>query len=193
MNKMKKIILPLIMISFLISCKKNQEPKTENTTNKVVLLKVDFLTNVFEGGKELNFSPSCSFTISSTYQEPGDFGSVQLFYSELNEMLFDGTIIWMGTGQIAYPIIDPPSSFSTTSNSIHIPNSSLFEKVMYDQYAYYPETISYSDIWNAISNLEIVEAYRNSNPNGKVNLFLYTPSVGVGDPAEWDWFVILNN
>ena len=181
------------MISFLISCEKNREPEIENTTNKVVLLKVDFLTNVFEGGKELNFSPSCSFTISSTFYPPGDFGSVQLFYSELNEMLFDGTIIWMGTGQISYPSIDTASSFSTTNNSIHIPNTNLFEKVMYDQNAYYPDTISYSGIWNAISNLEIVEEYRNSNPNGKVNLFLYTPSVGDGNPAEWDWFVILKN
>ena len=181
------------MIGLLISCEKNNEPETENTTNKVVLLKVDFLTNVFEGGKELNFSLSPNFTISSTYQAPGDFGSVQLFYSELNEMLFDGTIIWMGTGQITYPTIDTSSSFTTTSNSIQIPDTTLFENVMYDQYAYYPDTISYSNIWNSISNLEVVEEYRNSNPNGKVNLFLYTPSVGVGNPAEWDWFVILKN
>ncbi len=190
---MKKFILPLIIFGLLISCDKNNEPEIENTTNKVVLLKIDYLTNLFEGGKELNFLPSSNFTISSTYQAPGDFGSVQLYYSELNEMLFDGGIIWMGTGEIAYPTIDTSSSFITTGNSVQIPDTSLFENVMYNEYAYYPDTISYSDIWNSIDNLEIVEEYRNSNPNGKINLFLYTPSVGVGNPAEWDWFVILKN
>ena len=64
---------------------------------------------------------------------------------------------------------------------------------MYDEFAYYPDTIDYSSIWNSISNLEIVNNYLNTNPNGKINLFLYTPSVGIGNPADWDWYIILKN
>ena len=185
---MKKLILLIIVLGLLISCNTNID---EN--NKVVLLQVDYQTNVFEGGKELSFSSSSTFTISSTYQAPGDFGSVQLYYSELDELLFNGTIIWDGTGQIVYPHIYGSSFFSTSDDSVQMPNTSLFENVMYDEFAHYPDTISYSNIWNSIANLLIVEKYRDLNPDGKVHLFLYTPSVGEGNPADWDWFVILNN
>lgn len=185
---MKRLILLIFVLGLLISCNTNVD---EN--NKVVLLKVDYLTNVFEGGKELNFSNSPTFTISSTYQAPGDFGSVQLYYSELDALLFNGTIIWMGTGQIRYPIFKNSSLFETTENHIQMPDTSLFENVMYDEFAYYPNTIPYSNIWNSIDNLVIVEEYRELNPDGKVYLFLYTPSVGAGNPADWDWFVILKN
>ena len=135
-----------------------------------------------------------NFTISSTYQAPGDFGSFQLYYYELNETIFDGTIIWMGTGKMSYPTeIDLPNTFSTTSDNLPLPTVSMFENVMYDEFAYYPDTIEYSNIWSSINNLEIVSNYRNSNPNGKINLFLYTPSVGVGNPADWDWYIYIKN
>lgn len=184
---MKKLILLIVLFGLFISC------KTDFETNKVVLLQVDYLTNVFEGGKELTFSNSPSFTISSTYQAPGDFGSVQLYYSELDKLLFNGTIIWDGTGQIDYPNINGSSFFSTSDDSVQMPNTNLFQTVMYHESAYYPDTISYSSIWNSISNLDIVKEYRSSNRSGEVNLFLYTPSVGAGNPADWDWFVILKN
>ena len=192
---MKKGILYLLLIGIFFSCDKNDVEKIQIVTNNVVLLKVDFLTSVFEGGKELEFSVSSSnFTISSTYQEPGDFGDVQLFYDELSEKLFDGTIIWMGIGARSYPeTINLPNSFSVLTDSLPQPENSMFENVIYSEYAYYPDTIEYIDIWTSINNLEIVSNYRNSNPNGKINLFLYTPSRGIGDPADWDWYVIMKN
>jgi hypothetical protein len=192
---MKKVILFLVIIGMFFSCDKNEGTEIQETTNNVLLLKVDFLTNIFEGGKELEFSSdSSNFTISSTYQAPGDFGSVQLFYDELNEKIFDGTIIWMGLGERSYPeTIELPSSFPILTDSLPIPDSSMFENVMYSEYAYYPDTIEYSNIWNSINNLEIVSNYRNSNPTEKVNLFLYTPSVGIGYPAEWDWYIFFKN
>lgn len=191
---MKKAVVFLMLIGLVLSCDKNDEQEIKNETNKVVLLKVDYLTNVFEGGKELEFSPSTSFTISSNYVPPSDFGSIQLFYSELNETIFDGTIVWSGTGQRSYPAgIDLPNTFSHSTNNLPMPNISMFEKVIYSQFSIYPDTIEYANIWNSINNLELVSDYRNSNPNGKINLFLYTPSVGAGIPAEWDWYIYLKN
>jgi len=190
---MKKGIIYLMLIGTLISCDIDEQ-EILSETNKVILLKVDYLTTVFEGGKELEFSSSSNFTISSTYQVPGDFGSVQLFYDELNEKIFDGTIIWMGTGERSYPsAIDLPNTFSTTNDNLPLPDISMFKNVMYDEFSFYPDTIEYSNIWNSINNLEIVSSYLNSNPNGKINLFLYTPSVGVGDPTEWDWYIYIGN
>lgn len=195
---MKKEIIYLMLLGLLISCDSDNNSKNNNSvkaeTNKVALLKVDYLTSVFEGGNEIELSPTTGFTISSTYQAPGDFGSVQLFYEELNEKIFDGTIIWMGTGEVSYPSeINPPSEFPTMNDNLAMPDISMFENVMYSDLAFYPEVINYSAIWDSISNLTLVSNYMIANPNGKINLFLYTPSVGIGDPAEWDWYVILKN
>jgi hypothetical protein len=190
---MKKIIF-ILFVGLIFSCDNDSEPVIQNEANKVILLKVDFLTNEFEGGLEFEFSTSESFTISSTYNPPGDFGDIQLYYSELNEKIFDGTIIWLGSGETSYPEeINLPENFATIDENLELPESSMFETVMYDEFAYYPETIDYSSIWNSMRNLEIVKIYRNSNPQGKINLFLYTPSVGIGNPAEWDWYIYIKN
>ncbi len=77
---MRKITF-FLFIALLFSCDNDNETEIQNETNKVVLLKIDFLTSTFEGGKEFEFSPSSSFTIYSTYQPSGDFGDIQLYYS----------------------------------------------------------------------------------------------------------------
>lgn len=191
---MYKKLLYLILVGILVSCSNDNNQNEPVKTNKVVLLKIDFVTTAFEGGKEIEFAPSPNFTISTTYQEPGDFGGVQLFYDELNEMIFDGTIIWNGLGDVSYPSpFIQPEDFTTISNPITMPSVNMFENVMYHVAAYYPDTINYSDLWNAINNLEIVSNYLDTNPDQNINLFLYTPSVGVGNPEEWDWYVIIKN
>ncbi len=100
----------------------------------------------------------------------------------------------MGLGEMTYPTkIDIPNAFTTIDEELPLPSVSEFDKVMYDEFAYYPDTIEYGNIWNSINNLEIVFSYRNSNPNGNIHLFLYTPSVGIGDPADWDWYIFMTN
>lgn len=193
---MKQSVLLFTLLSFLFTSCEDESTNSAaelGSSDKVLLLQVDYMTNAFMAGKEFNFPTFSDITISSTYQPPGDFGGIQLFYSEINEMLFDGSIVWMGTGQISYPILEPTSSFETSSNLVEVPYVSLFEVIMYDEFAYYPDEIEYSSIWHSISNLSLVNEYRASNPDGEVNLLLYTPSVGIGDPYEWSWIVIINN
>lgn len=192
---MKKIILTLISI-VIFSCTNDAEPTMTNETNKVVLLKVDLLTNEFEGGKKFEFSESDSFTITYDYHPPGDFGGVSLFYSELNEKIFEGTIIWLGSGHRSYPEeLDQQENFTTISETLEMPESDMFETIFLEDYTffYFFDTVDYEGIWNAIANLEVVKSYRDSNPQGKINLFLYTPSVGIGNPAEWDWYIYIKN
>lgn len=191
---MKQLVLILVFSILFFSCDKNNEDDA-STSNRVVLLKVDYLTSTFEGGKELKFSSEESnFSIASIYNSPGDFGNVALYYKELNQKLFEGTIIWMGTGKMNYPSsIDLPAHFSKLDTNIKQPDTSMFEQVMYTENAFYPDTIDYGSIWASIHDLRIVSIYRNLNPNEKIQLFLYTPSVGVGNPLDWDWFVILKN
>ena len=109
----RSISLFVIVLSLLLSCSKDNDLKkiqNDQKANKVLMLKVDYTSNTFEGGKELTFTkPTTTFTISNQYKAPGDFGSIKLIYQELNEILFDGTIHWMGLGQMNFPESLQPS------------------------------------------------------------------------------------
>ena len=94
-----KLIFLFVIIAFLLSCKKDNKILQSSPTAKVLLLKVDYITNTFQGGKELIFSKNPStFTISNEYEVPSDLGNIKLKYQEIDETLFDGTIFWMGRG-----------------------------------------------------------------------------------------------
>ncbi len=190
---MKKLFLFIFLCS-LWACTDDAERYTRNATNKVALLQVDYLNYEFEGGKEYALRTTPDFTIGSVFIPPGDFGNIQLYYKELGVLLFEGSIIWAGLGQMNYPEkIDPVSYFRLANNTTPMPSADQFELVDYDEYAFYPDTIETERIWAAIENLEITQSYRASNPTEKIHLFLYTPSVGVGIPSDWDWYVILKN
>jgi hypothetical protein len=55
------------------------------------------------------------------------------------------------------------------------------------------ETYDYTKIWMSIQYLVKVREYLKSNPNESVKIFLYTPSVGVGNPADWYWIIYIKN
>ena len=192
---MKTILFSISLFLFLVSCSDTSDSNDIENTNKVLLLQVDFMTNSFEGGKEYNFNSNIdSFTIASDYQAPGDFGNITLYYEELNEMLFDGSIVWAGIGDKVFPDnLNDPDVFESNSNPVSMPELINFENVIYSEYSYYPDAIDYTSLWGAIDELQLVTDYMASNPNGKINLFLYTPSVGLGDPNDWDWIVFLKN
>ncbi len=155
------------------------------------MLKVDYLTNTFEGGKELGFSnTTASFTISNQYLPPSDFGSLKLKYQELNETLFEGTIIWMGLGQIYFPqnILAANQFTSVTTTDIVYPANG-FQNVFNPSNQVY----DYTNAWLSVQRLVKVREYLKSNPAGSVKIFLYTPSVGIGNPAEWDWIIFMKN
>ena len=154
----------------------------------VLMLKVDFLTNTFRGGYEYSFdnAPN-SFTITKDYRSPGDFGYLKLFYSEINEMLFYGTIVWMGCGKMYFPTyLLPANSFDRVDTKDYVFPVNGFENLlMVTEYS------DYGQVWNSVQGLVKVRGYLGANPQQKVKLFLYTPSVGVGDPADWYWILFL--
>lgn len=159
--------------------------------NNVLMLKIDFLTQQFEGGTVLQFAPSNGFTIASDYESPLDFGGITLRYAQTNQMLFSGSIIWMGLGHMSFPAgLQPAASFATGA-AVPLPNAAQFEIVDYG--GYYPDPLPHASIWDAVDNLQLVAQYRAANPNANVRVFLYTPSVGVGNPEDWDYFVMIKN
>lgn len=189
----KNFIIILLAFGALVSCSKEETTTTpiEDNTNKVLVLKVDYNSHVFEGGKELVFSAtSPTMTISNEFIQPADFGSLKLIYSELDETIFDGTIVWNGLGQMNFPtnLLDE-SQFEHVVTADYVLPAAGFENVFnLDNTPY-----DYESVWIAVQGLVKVRQYLQSNPNATVKMFLYTPSVGIGNPEEWDWIVILKN
>jgi hypothetical protein len=191
---MKKLLFILfIFVSLFSSCSEENAPteETQNEPNKVLLLKVDYLTNTFQGGKETTYTEnSNSFTISHQSVPATDFGNIKLKYDEINQILFDGDIIWMGLGQIHHPqnmltanqfeaVLTADVVFPSTSFNHILPQSNLSN--------------NYNQVWMAVQNLVKVRQYLISNPTGVVHLYLYTPSVGFGNPADWKWIILMKN
>ncbi len=186
----------LLIVSFLffqVSCVSDSISNNSTTTvapNKVLLLKVNYENNAFEGGNETVFPNSTpTFTVTNQVIPPSDFGNIKLFYSELNAKLFDGDIIWMGDGQIHFP-----TSFLSASQYNYIDTLVPIQDPLFEN-IYNPNNTNYdySQIFNSIRYLGIVNEYRSDNPNATVKLFLYTPGVGVGDPSKWKWIFIIKN
>lgn len=189
----KNVLLNLAVLILFVCCSTDDEKPlkkdSSSTKNKVLLLKVDYLTNAFEGGIELNYpTNTTTFTITNEYISPGDFGNIKLKYQELNEILFDGDIIWMGKGEIKEPKnISPANQFIKVKTTEIVNPAAGFQNVFNPN----NEVYDYAPIWLSVQRLALVREYLNSNPNATVKLFLYTPSVGIGDPADWDWIFFL--
>lgn len=187
----KKITLLVLVLTSFLSCTDIDDTLNTDTTNKVLMLKVDYLTHTFLGGKELTFeSQNSAFTVTNEYTPPGDFGNLRLNYSEMNAPIFDGSIIWMGLGQMNYPQeVLPATSFDHVLTADYVTPSAGFTNVFNpDMYNY-----DYNPVWGAVQGLVKTRAYLNSNPTGSVKLFLYTPSVGFGNPADWYWVLFIKN
>lgn len=186
-NTLFMMIFIFLVALLFQGCDKDEVDKS----NRILLLQVDYVTNVFEGGKELkisnNFTSSDTIPIVVDYKAPGDFGNITLYYEPTNEMIFDGSIIWMGTGEIKFPNeFLTADEFPLMDTFLEEPELTKFQTIFFNLNN---QSINYNAIWSSINKLGIVDEYLKSDK--KIGLFLYTPSVGVGDPNEWDWFVIL--
>jgi hypothetical protein len=117
------------------------------------------------------------------YQSPGDFGNLTFIYGPTNDTVFDGSIIWMGKGVMRLPAsFNAPSTFTKLSSRLARPDSSRFQRI-FSMSRWVNDTLP----WTTIADLRIVRNYLMANR--KIGSFLYTPSVGVGDPADWDWMI----
>ncbi|UOK41222.1 MULTISPECIES: hypothetical protein [Flavobacterium] len=193
---MKKIFFSLIIAFVLISCTDQDDTLTtpsSNTSRDLMFLKVDFQTNAFRGGTEYHFenvamSPTIPF--EETYVPPSDFGSYSLKYIPANTVVFSGTISWMG-GQNDYPVQHPSTDFQTSQNtaSVNLTTAQYFtptaDIIASEGYS----NLNYHAVWDVVKNLEITNQYMSNN--AKVGFLLYTPGLGIFQPQNACWFVIL--
>ncbi len=162
-----------------------------NSENEVLILIVDYTTNTFEGGQILNFPQKTSetLTITNEYAPPGDFGHIKLYYSEINELLFFGTIIWSGCGKIKFP-----ETWMTPKDFLYtVTEDWVFPKNGFRNIGFNSSKEITNDVWNRVQSIVKVRDFLSSNPEQKVQYLFYTPSVGVGNPKDWKWILFLHN
>jgi len=171
-NKLNSFVILLlfaITISFG-SCKDDSQAQKEN---KVLLLLVDRTSMVFEGGKEFIFPKSNDFTISTEYIDNGDFTYIKFYYEELNELIFDASMVFSGTGSISFPMdINSAESFDFTDTSTLPVSKPIFKFIKFNG-EIEDFTGNLTSTWDAVKNLQLVNEYIKSNPNGKAYFFFY--------------------
>ncbi|MCP1995279.1 hypothetical protein [Flavobacterium sp. HSC-61S13] len=187
------ILSAILCIIIASSCNSTDSDTTPpDTPKKVMLLFVDYTTHNFEGGIEITLSkPSETFKIKSVYKEPSDFGNIKLFYQEIDQLLFDGDIIWMGKGEITFP--SPrlaAEDFERTLTADFITPKEGFESITINPNF---EPIEHSRAWASVQSLLLARSYLQSNPSQKIKVFLYQPSAGDGDEQDWKFIFILKN
>jgi len=169
---------------------------TEDSTGASILqLKVDYLTYQVQGmylDSLYEYTElTDTFPLLISYQSPGDFGGISIAHEPTNTLLFSGSIIWMGCGVISYPnSYTPAENFPVTNFPIRQPSATRFQSITTtNQSTNLPDSIV-NKIWTSISKYKIVRSYYSANTH-KIGVYLYTPSVGVGDPHDWRWIIFL--
>lgn len=191
--KILKLLIIFGILAPLNSYSQNDTIIKSGFVNLAILI-VDYDTYEFEGGNLSYYScidcnnDSLPFLID--YKPPGDFGDITFKLIPTLDTIFTGTIIWMGIGQINYPVnysLDYP--FNSTSDISLKPNDiTYFDKN--GQISNDTNFIQKADsVWNIIDTLTITNYY--SEHNFKVGIYLYPPVVGAFNPIVAKWIVFL--
>lgn len=190
---MRKIAF-LFLLIIISSCSDDTDDNViQNQNRELTILKVDFLTHTFEGGNSFEFNNIAmtnTLPIEEIYVAPSDFGNYTLKYTPTNEVIFDGPIAWMG-GSYDLPLDFNSSDYETTM---------LNPTINLDEIEYFLPTadilagegytnFDYTSVWNSIKNLQITNECLNNN--GKIGFVLYTPGLGLFQPENAYWLVIL--
>ena len=188
---MKNIIYILVLF-VLLGCDNSEGPEMvicPPETSMVFALTVDYTTNEFLGGYTVDMPISQStLKMACEYKAPGDFGSVKWYDKQSNKELFAGTIIWMGKGERTFPEkISPPASFPKLKITTAMPSMTTLSHGEFDQTDI---EVDYTPVWNAIANLQCVSWISELTP---AYIYLYQPSVGVGDPKDAYWVIFLKH
>ncbi len=153
----------------------------------VQVLTVDYTTNKFLGGYAIELPHYLdTLELDCKYNSPVDFGDITWFEKKTETELFTGTIIWMGKGERSFPEeINNASSFVKLDKVTEMPT---FYPLFHDEYSKMDtnEEFDYTPIWQSIEKLQFISWMEPSTP---AYIYLYCPSVGVGDPADWYWLI----
>ena len=157
---------------------------------EVIVLAVDYTTNSFLGGYTIPVqNTDGSFAIESDYKSPGDFGRVAFYEKGSHTRLFEGSIVWAGSGRREYPEeMFSPESFAVTGKIRLWPKFTLYD---YSAGEISDEAYDFSPVRYSINRLEIVRQAIQRVPGAPIYASLYRRSVGIGNPADWYWLIFI--
>lgn len=153
----------------------------------ILISKVDYLTFRYKGFYALNVTDKLNtgneIPFVSEYQSPGDYGYIKLFYRNTNNLLMDGSIIWSGCGELNFP--ESFRAGQRLSSGIPYPGQGRIAFISSSgHYRTVTDETDLQRIWQSISRQKEFLHYYHSKPGKRVAVYLYTPSVGIGDPAD---------
>ena len=157
----------------------------------ILICKVDYLTFRYEGFYALKVSgkqeTGKEIPFVAEYEEPNDFGNIKLFYGAKNNLLLDGAIIWNGCGKLAFPEqfraglpTDAGIAYPGTERVAMITENGQYSPILNEREIKY--------IWESVSKQKEFQYYF-TNSTKKLAIFLYTPSVGLMNPADADYLI----
>lgn len=170
--------------------------KNDTELSQLLLLKINYTTSEFEGGKLYGFNtiPADTIPLEIEYVEPGDFGYIKITHKPDFEVIFEGEIIWRGVGEIQIPekFIDP-ADFPKADYEIEAPSPENFE------YFFLKKPLSgtffdgqvvkiklekdFDKIWGELADLKIIHEFMDDNAS--MGIFLYPASALTQDFAKW--------
>jgi len=167
--------------------------KESDLKKDILISKVDYYTFQYKGFYALNVSGKTNdgelIPIISEYQAPCDFGFIKLYYRNTGNLLVDGTIVWSGCGQLAFP--EPFRAGLPVKEAIPFPGIEHFARLGED--GQYTETVNeweMKHIWQSVSYQKEFQHYFG-NSTKKAAVYLYAPSVGLFDPYEAYYLVFV--
>ena len=171
-------------------------PRCDST---ILIMKVDYQTFQYEGYTTVNVDSVNNFSDTipffSEYCPPCDFGYVKLFYENPNHLLFYGSIFWMGCGNLIFPtsFMELPAqttglTFPGNDRICLIDDTGTQQSLLW--FAGVVNETIIENVWESISKQPEFQYYY-SKTNKKVAMYLYTPSVGGGNPADWDFIIFV--
>ena len=167
--------------------------------SNILIMKVDYQTFQYEGYTTVNVDStndsSDTIPFMATYCPPCDFGYIKLFYENPSHLLFYGGIFWMGCGNLHFPtsFMELPAQSAGLSypgnDRVCLIDISGAQQTLPWEHGIVDETMI-ENVWETISKQPEFHNYY-SKTNKKVAVFLYTPSVGGGNPADWDFIIFV--
>ncbi len=177
---------------------------TEEYLGKDILIaKVDYMTFEYGGFFSMNVTNKQNegneIPFLADYMSPGDFGYIKLYYHDESNLLMDGSIVWAGCGELNFP-----ETFVKGGNiDTYVPEYTMKRSLLFpsDRISYidadgsYVQDVDESDndlgyIWQTLSAQEEFMSYYEQTSK-KVAVFLYAPSVGIGNPYDWYYMVFV--
>lgn len=177
---------------------------TEEYLGKDILIaKVDYMTFEYGGFYSMNVTNKQNegneIPFLADYMSPGDFGYIKLYYRDQSNLLMDGSIIWAGCGELNFP----ETFVKGNSSNTYVPEYTMKRGLSFpsDRISYidadgsYVQDVDESDndlgyIWQTLSAQDEFMSYYEQTSK-KVAVYLYQPSVGMGDPYEWYYMVFV--